>query len=142
MSLIVSCKEVRVIVLYMKRTLGKHFGDKLYCWCIVFYIAGLLQRGSYGFDGYEIQHTRYDDFDGDCCSMAILSACWTKSSSRSRSKRLDCLDYCGYCSAHIPSEWYNKADMQVNMGPLKRRIQEIRYCEHIKIKRQTGCFTT
>lgn len=128
---------VRVIVLYGETGTGKTFsainfiaGGRDY------YIAEApSQRGSkLWFDGYEGQHTLIlDDFDGDYCSMAYLKRLLDKYKLKIEVKG-------GFAwavwttvvitSNSHPSEWYNKADMQVNMGPLKRRIQEIRYCEH------------
>ena len=127
---------VRVLCLYGPTGVGKTYaainfiaGGKDY------YIAEAPStRGSkLWFDGYEGQHYLIlDDFDGDYCTLAYLKrlldvyklkieikggfawAVWTTVVITSNSH---------------PSSWYNKAEMQVNLGPLKRRIQEIRYCE-------------
>jgi len=127
---------VRVICLYGSTGVGKTFAA-------VNYIAGGKDyyiaeapstRGSkLWFDGYESQRVLIlDDFDGDYCTMAYLKrlldvyklkieikggfawAIWTTVVITSNSH---------------PSNWYNKESMTVNLGPLKRRIQEIRFCE-------------
>lgn len=128
---------VRVLCLYGPTGVGKTFAAvNFIAGGVDYYIAEApSQRGSkLWFDGYEGQHTLIlDDFDGDYCTLAYLKrlldvyklkievkggfawAVWTTVVITSNSH---------------PSAWYNKADMQVNLGPLKRRIQEIRLCEN------------
>lgn len=128
---------VRVLCLYGPTGSGKTYAA-------VNYIAGgkdyyiaeaPSKRGDkLWFDGYEGQRCLIlDDFDGDYCTMGYLK------------RLLDCyklkvevkggFSWAVWTTVVItsnthPSAWFKKADAAVNMGPLARRIQEIRYCEH------------
>jgi len=124
---------VNVIVLYGTTGVGKTYaavnfiaGGKDYFICQ----APSHPNSKVWFDGYEGQHTLIlDDFSGAFCDYRYLL------------RLLDCYKFSAEVKGGfvwgvwtkvvittnvIPSAWYTG----VNLGPLERRIKEIRLCEH------------